>query len=91
MLLHIADVLVVHRYIGNLIFLAPEDCEGGELLVEDIDGVHSVQLPAGHLVIYPSSSLHRVNPVLSGVRLAAFFDSEYFSRRQAACIVIRYG
>jgi PKHD-type hydroxylase len=58
---------------ATLFLTAPENYEGGELLIEDTYGVHSVKLPAGHLVIYPSSSLHRVNPVLSGVRLAAFF------------------
>jgi PKHD-type hydroxylase len=45
----------------------------GELLVEDTCGVHSVKLPAGHLVLYPSISLHRVQPVTRGDRLASFF------------------
>lgn len=56
------------------LFLAPpEEYEGGELLVEDTYGVHSVKLPAGDLILYPASSLHRVNPVTRGVRLASFF------------------
>jgi PKHD-type hydroxylase len=55
------------------LFLAePGDYDGGELLVEDTYGVHAVKLPAGHLVLYPSSSLHRVEPVTRGVRLASF-------------------
>jgi PKHD-type hydroxylase len=51
----------------------PEDYDGGELLVEDTFGVHSVKLPAGHLVLYPSTSLHRVQPVTRGARVASFF------------------
>jgi len=51
----------------------PEDYDGGELLVEDTYGVHSVKLPAGHMVLYPSTSLHRVQPVTRGERLASFF------------------
>jgi PKHD-type hydroxylase len=52
---------------------APDDYDGGELLVEDTYGVHSVKLPAGHMVLYPSTSLHRVQPVLRGARVASFF------------------
>lgn len=51
----------------------PASYEGGELVIEDTYGTQSLKLPAGHLVIYPSSSVHRVNPVPVGVRLAAFF------------------
>jgi PKHD-type hydroxylase len=47
--------------------------DGGELLVEDTYGVHSVKLPAGHLVLYPATSLHRVTPVTRGARIASFF------------------
>jgi PKHD-type hydroxylase len=60
--------------ISATLFLAdPAAYDGGELLIEDLYGAHSVKLPAGHMVIYPASSLHRVNPVTRGVRLAAFF------------------
>jgi PKHD-type hydroxylase len=56
------------------LFLAqPGEYDGGELIVEDTYGVHAVKLPAGHMVLYPSSSLHRVQPVTRGVRLASFF------------------
>jgi PKHD-type hydroxylase len=56
------------------LFLAPpEDYDGGELLVEDTYGVHSVKLPPGDVILYPASSLHRVNPVTRGARLASFF------------------
>lgn len=58
---------------ATLFLAAPDEYEGGELLVEDAYGVHSVKLPAGHMVVYPASSLHRVNPVTRGARLASFF------------------
>ena len=56
------------------LFLAdPEEYEGGELLVEDTYGLHRVKLPAGDMVLYPSSSLHSVTPVTNGARVASFF------------------
>ena len=56
------------------LFLAhPEQYDGGELVVEDTYGVHSVKLPAGHMVLYPSTSLHHVRPVTHGARIASFF------------------
>jgi PKHD-type hydroxylase len=58
---------------ATLFLAAPEEYDGGELLVEDTYGVHSVKLPAGHLVLYPSTSLHSVRPVTRGARIAAFF------------------
>jgi PKHD-type hydroxylase len=58
---------------ATLFFSAPEEYDGGELLVEDTYGVHSVKLPAGHMVLYPSTSLHRVTPVTRGARVASFF------------------
>jgi len=58
---------------ATLFLNAPEDYDGGELLVEDTYGAHAVKLPAGDLVIYPASSVHRVAPVTRGVRLASFF------------------
>jgi PKHD-type hydroxylase len=58
---------------ATLFLAAPEEYDGGELLVEDTYGVHSVKLPAGHLVLYPSTSLHSVRPVTRGARMAAFF------------------
>lgn len=57
----------------TLFLSAPEDYDGGELIVCDTYGEHEVKLPAGDLIVYPSSSLHRVTPVTRGVRLAAFF------------------
>jgi len=58
---------------ATLFFSDPEEYDGGELIVEDTYGVHSVKLPAGHMILYPASSLHRVQPVTRGARLASFF------------------
>jgi len=57
----------------TLFLSEPDDYDGGDLLVEDTYGVHSVKLPAGHMVLYPSTSLHNVRPVTRGARLASFF------------------
>jgi len=55
------------------VFLSePEDYEGGELVVDDTYGSHEVKLPAGDAIVYPSSSLHRVEPVTAGERVASF-------------------
>lgn len=51
----------------------PDRYEGGELIVSDLYGEHRVKLNAGSMILYPASSLHRVTPVTSGSRLAAFF------------------
>ncbi len=61
---------------STLFFSDPDDYDGGELVIEDSFGTHSVKLPAGHLLIYPGSSLHHVTPVTRGTRLASFFWSE---------------
>ena len=58
---------------ATLFFSAPEEYDGGELIVEDTYGLHHVKLPAGHLILYPSSSLHHVSPVTRGVRVCSFF------------------
>jgi PKHD-type hydroxylase len=60
--------------ISATLFLSePDSYDGGELLIEDTYGAHSVKLAAGDLVLYPSTSLHRVEPVTRGARLASFF------------------
>lgn len=51
----------------------PGDYEGGELVIEDAFGAPAIRLPAGDLVLYPASSVHRVTPVTRGSRWASFF------------------
>jgi PKHD-type hydroxylase len=58
---------------ATLFLTAPASYDGGELLIEDTYGTHSVKLGAGDLVLYPASSLHRVAPVTRGTRVASFF------------------
>ncbi len=58
---------------ATLFFSEPDEYDGGELVVEDTYGVHSVKLDAGHMILYPASSLHNVRPVTRGARLASFF------------------
>ena len=57
----------------TLFLSEPDEYDGGELIVSDTYGEHEVKLPAGDLIVYPSSSLHRVAPVTSGARVASFF------------------
>lgn len=57
----------------TLFLCEPEDYEGGELIVADTYGEHEVKLPAGDMILYPSSSLHKVEPVTSGARVCSFF------------------
>ncbi len=57
----------------TLFFNDPEEYEGGELIVEDTYGSKSVKLPAGQMILYPSTSLHQVTPVTKGTRLCSFF------------------
>ncbi len=58
---------------ATLFISSPEEYEGGELVVEDTYGTQSVKLPAGHMILYPSTSLHLVRPVTRGARIASFF------------------
>ena len=57
----------------TLFLSEPDEYDGGELVVEDLYGSHEIKLPAGDMVIYPASSLHHVQPVTRGVRLASIF------------------
>jgi PKHD-type hydroxylase len=64
----------VRTDISATLFLSdPDEYDGGELIIDDIYGAHTVKLPAGHMVLYPSSSLHQVTAVTRGRRLASFF------------------
>ena len=58
---------------ATLFLSAPDEYDGGELIVDDVYGPHSAKLPAGHMVLYPATSLHRVTPVTRGTRRASFF------------------
>jgi PKHD-type hydroxylase len=69
----------VRSDVSATLFLSePDDYDGGELVIEDMFGSHGVKLPAGHVIVYPGSSLHRVEPVTRGVRYAAFFWTQSF-------------
>jgi PKHD-type hydroxylase len=57
----------------TLFLSQPDEYDGGELIIEDTYGVHSVKLPAGSMVLYPSTSLHHVRPVTRGARVSSFF------------------
>src|ERR1700743_2234845 len=58
---------------ATLFLTPPEEYDGGELIVEDNYGAQSVKLPAGDMVLYPATSLHRVEPVTRGNRISSFF------------------
>lgn len=58
---------------ATLFLTNAEDYEGGELVIEDTYGVHSIKLPAGHMILYPATSLHNVRPVTRGARISSFF------------------
>ena len=58
---------------ATLFFAGPEEYDGGELCVEDSYGIKRVKLPAGHMVLYPATSLHHVTPVTRGTRVCSFF------------------
>jgi PKHD-type hydroxylase len=60
--------------VSSTLFLSsPDDYDGGELVVEDTYGTHSVKLPAGDMIVYPATSVHHVTPVTRGSRIASFF------------------
>ena len=86
---HVDDALrgggnPVRTDLSATLFLSnPEDYDGGELLIDDTYGCHNVKLPAGHLILYPATSLHRVNPIICGVRRSCFFWVQSFVRDDA--------
>lgn len=68
---------------ATLFLSAPDEYDGGELVIDDTYGPHSVKLPAGHMVLYPGTSLHRVLPVTRGARTASFFWIQSLVREDA--------
>lgn len=79
----------VRTDISATLFLSePDEYEGGELLIEDTYGAKSVKLPAGHMILYPSTSLHKVNPVTQGARVASFFWIQSLVRDDAQRTVL---
>ena len=68
---------------ATLFLSAPDEYDGGELCVEDIYGIQKVKLPAGHMVLYPATSLHHVKPVTRGARVCSFFWIQSMVRSDA--------
>jgi PKHD-type hydroxylase len=70
--------------VSSTLFLSePDEYEGGELVVVDTYGTHEVKLPAGDLIVYPSTSLHQVLPVTRGARVCSFFWTQSMVRDDA--------
>ena len=83
--MHLPDGRALRSDLSATLFLTdPADYDGGELEVEGPFGIQAVKLAAGDLVLYPSSSLHRVTPVTRGARVAAFFWIESLVRCDSA-------
>lgn len=80
----LADGTQLRSDIACTVFLAePDSYDGGELVIDDTYGEHEVKLPAGDAIVYPASSLHRVEPVTRGARVAAFFWIQSLVRSEA--------
>ena len=87
--IHGSSGLRVRSDLSMTVFLEdPAAYDGGELTVETNFGVQRVKLPAGHAVLYPSSSLHRVEPVVRGRRLASFLWIQSMIRDDAARAIL---
>jgi len=65
---------------STLFISSPADYDGGELVVEDTYGAHAVKLPAGDMIVYPGDSVHHVEPVTRGSRIASFFWTQSMVR-----------
>jgi len=71
----------VRTDVSTTVFLCdPDEYDGGELIVTDAYGEHEVKLPAGDAIIYPSTSIHRVEPVTRGARVCSFFWTQSMVR-----------
>ena len=73
--------LQIRTDISATLFISePADYDGGELVVVDTYGQHSVKLPAGDMIVYPGTSLHHVTPITRGSRIASFFWTQSLIR-----------
>ena len=90
--IHVDNAIRIDRQTGQkvrtdlsatLFFSDPDEYDGGELVVEDTYGAHSVKLPAGDMILYPSSSLHQVLPITHGQRVCSFFWLQSMIREDA--------
>jgi PKHD-type hydroxylase len=79
-----SDVHVRSDISCTLFLSEPDEYDGGELIVSDTYGEHEVKLPAGDAIVYPSSSLHKVTPVMRGARFASFFWVQSLVRDDSA-------
>ncbi len=68
---------------STVFFSNPEDYDGGELVIQDTFGTQQIKLAAGDLVLYPGTSLHKVNAVTRGARYASFFWTQSLVREDA--------
>jgi PKHD-type hydroxylase len=81
---HAASGLRVRTDVSSTLFISdPEEYEGGELVVDDTYGSHSVKLPAGDMIVYPGTSVHNVTPITRGSRIAAFFWTQSLIREES--------
>jgi len=78
-----APALVRSDIAATLFLTSPQDYDGGELVIQDTFGAHRVKLPAGNMIVYPASSLHRVEAVTRGSRLAAVLWVESLVRDES--------
>ena len=70
---HLTGLRIRTDLSATLFLSEPDEYEGGELIINDHYGEQRAKLPAGHMILYPSTSLHRVTPVTRGVRTSSFF------------------
>ena len=80
-IMHLPDQQLLRTDLSVTLFLSePDEYEGGELTIETNYGIQEVKLNAGDMIVYPSTSLHQVKPVIEGVRVCAFFWIESMVR-----------
>ena len=77
------DIFQAFKEVGLIGTAISEEYDGGELVIDDTYGPHEVKLPAGDMVLYPGTSLHRVLPVKRGARYASFFWIQSLVREDA--------